>query len=59
MKFETSNKIDKWVENHIHVKAGSNEITDKQFVYKFYPNGEQIVKCLCCGEELQVICKEN
>lgn len=53
MKFETSKRIDRWVEQHkkkckTHVTAG------EQFVYEFLPSGIvecQTVKCLCCGKE--------
>ena len=53
MEFITSNKIDKWVENH-RKKCISRATTDEQFIYKFLPSGIiecQTVKCMCCGAE--------
>lgn len=53
MKFESSKKIDKWVENHIK-KCVSRATAGEQFVYEFLPTGIvecQTVKCLCCKEE--------
>ena len=53
MKFESSKKIDKWVENH-RKKCVSRATAGEQFVYEFLPTGIvecQTVKCLCCKEE--------
>lgn len=54
MKFETSNKIDKWVENH-RKKCKSCATADEQFIYEFLPSGIvecQTVKCMICKEEI-------
>ena len=53
MEFITSNKIDKWVENH-RKKCISHATDGEQFIYKFLPSGIiecQTVKCMCCGAE--------
>ena len=53
MEFITSNKIDKWVENH-RKKCISHATAGEQFIYKFLPSGIiecQTVKCMCCGEK--------
>ena len=53
MEFITSNKIDKWVENH-RKKCISHAIAGEQFIYKFLPSGIiecQTAKCMCCGAE--------
>ena len=53
MKFETSEKIDKWVEKH-REKCVSHATAGEQFVYEFLPTGIiecQTVKCLCCKEK--------
>ena len=53
MEFITSNKIDKWVENH-RKKYISHATAGEQFIYKFLPSGIiecQTVKCMCCGAE--------
>jgi hypothetical protein len=54
MKFETSNKIDEWVENHVRKGCVSRATAGEQFEYEFLPTGIvecQTVKCLCCKEE--------
>lgn len=53
MKFETSEKIDKWVEKH-RKKCVSHATAGEQFVYEFLPTGIiecQTVKCLYCKEK--------
>lgn len=53
MKFETSKKIDKWVEEH-RKRCESYATAGEQFVYEFLPTGIiecQTVKCLCCKEK--------
>lgn len=53
MKFETSKRIDRWVEQH-HEKCKTHATAGEQFVYEFLPSGIvecQTVKCLCCGRE--------
>ena len=53
MKFETSEKIDKWVEKY-REKCVSHATAGEQFVYEFLPTGIiecQTVKCLCCKEK--------
>ena len=42
MKFETSKKIDKWVEKH-REKCVSHATAGEQFIYKFLPSG--IIEC--------------
>ena len=54
MKFETSEKIDEWVENHLKSGCISRATAGEQFVYKFLPSGIvecQSVKCLCCKKD--------
>lgn len=51
MVFETSEKLDKWVENH-RKKCFTHATAGEQFVWKFLPSGIvdcQTVKCMCCG----------
>ena len=53
MKFETSKKIDKWVEKH-REKCVSHATAGEQFIYKFLPSSIiecQTVECLCCKEK--------
>ena len=53
MEFITSNKIDKWVENH-RKKCISHATAGEQFIYKFLPSCIiecQTVKCMCCGKK--------
>jgi hypothetical protein len=54
MKFNTSKKIDKWVENHVKSGCVSHTTAGEQFVYIFLPTGIvecQTVKCMCCKEK--------
>lgn len=54
MKFETSKKIDKWVETHMKQGCVSRATAGEQFVYEFLPSGIvecQTVRCLCCKEK--------
>lgn len=54
MKFETSKRIDKWMENHRKFICVSHATAGEQFVFEFLPSGiveRQTVKCLCCGEK--------
>ena len=54
IQFETSKKLDKWVENHRKQGCVSHATAGEQFVYEFLPSGIiecQTVKCMCCGEE--------
>ena len=54
MKFETSEKIDEWVENHLKSGCISRATAGEQFMYKFLPSGIvecQSVKCLCCKKD--------
>lgn len=54
MKFETSRKLDKWMQEHVktcqtHATAG------EQFIWEFLPSGIiecQTIKCMCCGAKL-------
>ena len=51
MVFETSQKLDKWVENH-RKKCFTHTTAGEQFVWEFLPSGIvdcQTVKCMCCG----------
>lgn len=53
MKFETSEKLNKWVTKH-RKRCKSRATAGEQFVYEFVPSGIvecQTVKCLCCGKE--------
>ena len=53
MEFITSNKIDKWVENH-RKKCISHATAGEQVIYKFLPSGIigcQTVQCMCSGAE--------
>ena len=53
MEFITSNKIDKWVENH-RKECKTRATAREQFVYEFLPSGIiecQTAKCMCCGAE--------
>lgn len=53
MKFETSKRIDRWVEQH-QEKCKTHATAGEQFVFKFLPSEIvecQTVKCLCCGKE--------
>lgn len=59
MKFETSRKIDKWVENHIKEGCVSHATAGEQFVYRFLPSGIvecQTVRCLYCGKKFTDYC---
>jgi len=54
MKFETSKKIDKWIEKHREQGCVSRATAGEQFVFEFLPSGIvecQTVKCLCCRKE--------
>jgi hypothetical protein len=54
MKYETSKKIDKWVENHRKNGCVSHTTAGEQFKYSFLPSSIvecQRVTCLCCKEE--------
>jgi len=54
MKFETSKKIDKWMEKHRESGCVSQATAGEQFVFEFLPSGIiecQTVKCLCCKQE--------
>ena len=53
MTFETSQRLDKWVEKH-RKKCKTRTTAGEQFVWEFLPSGIiecQTVKCMCCGEE--------
>lgn len=53
MKFETSQKLDKWVENH-RKKCSSHATGGEQFIWEFLPSGIvecQTVKCMICRKE--------
>ena len=53
MEFITSNKIDKWVENH-KKKFITRATAGEQFIFEFLPSGIiecQTAKCMCCGAE--------
>ena len=53
MKFETSKKVNEWVEEHRKM-CKSHATAGEQFVYEFLPTGIiecQTVKCLCCKEK--------
>ena len=53
MTFETSKKLDKWMENH-NKKCVTYATVGEHYVWEFLPSGIvecQTIKCLCCGEE--------
>ncbi len=53
MRFDTSNKIDKWVVEHVKT-CRSRATAGEQFIYEFLPTGIvecQTVRCLCCKKE--------
>lgn len=53
MTFETSEKIDKWIEEH-RKKCVSHATAGEQFIFEFVPTGiieVQTVKCMCCKEK--------
>lgn len=53
MIFETSGKIDKWIEEH-RKKCVSHATAGEQFIFEFVPTGiieAQTVKCMCCKEK--------
>lgn len=53
MEFETSKRINRWVEKH-REKCVSHATAGEQFVFEFLPSGIvecQTVRCLCCGEK--------
>ena len=54
MKFETSKKINNWIENHREQGCVSHATAGEQFVFEFLPTGIiecQTVKCLCCKKK--------
>ena len=53
MTFETSQRLDKWVEKH-RKKCKTRATAGEQFIYEFLPSGIiecQTAKCMCCGAE--------
>lgn len=55
MDFKTSEKIDKWVEEHRINGCVSHATAGEQFVYEFLPTGIvecQTAKCLICEEKI-------
>ena len=53
MVFETSQRLDKWVEKH-RKECKTRATAGEQFIYKFLPSGIiecQTAKCMCCGEK--------
>ena len=57
MEFITSNKIDKWVENH-RKECKTRATAGEQFVWEFLPSGIiecQTVKCMYyCTKETRI-----
>jgi len=54
MKFETTEKIDDWVLEHVKSGCISRATAGEQFKYEFLPTGIvecQTVVCLCCRKE--------
>ncbi len=54
MKFETSEKINKWIKEHRKNGCVSHATTGGQFIYEFLPTSIiecQTVKCMICGEK--------
>lgn len=53
MKFETSNEINKWIEEH-RKGCVSNATAGEQFIFEFLPTGIveiQTIRCMCCNDE--------
>ena len=53
MTFETSQRLDKWVEKH-RKECKTRATSGEQFIYEILPIDIiecQTVKCICCGEE--------
>lgn len=53
MTFETSKRLDKWIEEHQKV-CKSYATAGEHFIFEFLPSGIvecQTVKCLCCKQE--------
>ena len=53
MVFETSQRLDKWVEKH-RKECQTKATAGEQFVWEFLPSGiieRQTAKCMCCGAE--------
>ena len=53
MTFETSKRLDKWVEQH-RKECKTRATAAEQFIFEFLPSGIiecQTVKCMCCGAE--------
>lgn len=53
MQFETSEKIDRWIDKHRET-CKTRATAGEQFVYEFLPSGIiecQTVKCMCCGKK--------
>lgn len=46
MTFETSQRLDKWVEKH-RKECKTRATAGEQFIYEFLPTA----KCMCCGAE--------
>lgn len=54
MKFETSEKVNEWVRQHIKKGCISRAMAGEQFVWEFLPNAIvecQTVRCLICKKE--------
>ena len=53
MKFETTEQINKWMQEH-QKKCKSKAFDGAQFKFEFIPTGiveAQTVKCMCCKKE--------
>lgn len=53
MKFETSKRLDKWMEQH-NKKCKPYTTAGEHYIWEFLPSGIiecQTIKCLCCSEK--------
>ena len=54
MTFETSPRINKWMQDHVRQGCITRATAGEQFVFTFLPSGIidcQTVKCMCCWKE--------
>lgn len=54
MTFETSPRINKWMQDHVRQGYITRATAGEQFVFTFLPSGIidcQTVKCMCCGKK--------
>lgn len=54
MTFETSPRINKWMQDRVRQGCITRATAGEQFVFTFLPSGIidcQTVKCMCCGKK--------